>query len=65
MARVVARSVVDRAGLDAILRPRTDLVLETDVGAGRYSADHGPLRDYARQVDVEPAAEHGAAERRR
>ena len=55
MARVVARSVVDRAGLEAILRPRTDLVLETDVGGGRYQADHGPLRDYARQVEVEPA----------
>ena len=62
MARVVARSVVDRAGLEAIVRPRTDLVLEEDLGDGRYVADHGPLRGYARQVDVEPAEPDGGDE---
>ena len=62
MARVVARSTVDRAGLEAILRPRTDLVLEADSGAGTYVAEHGPLRGYSRHVDVQPAADHGDAE---
>jgi MFS family permease len=62
VARVVARSVVDRAGLEDILRPRTDLVLEQDLGSGRFTSEHGPLRDYARQVDVEPADPHGEDE---
>ncbi len=52
MARVVVRSETDAAGLDEIMRPRTDVVLERDVGCGRFEAESGPVLSYGRQVDV-------------
>jgi MFS family permease len=52
VARVVVRSETDAAGLTDILRPRTDLVLEKDLGDGRFEAESGPVRSYRRTVDV-------------
>ncbi len=52
MARVVIRSETDAAGLADILRPRTDVVLERDVGDGRFEAESGPVLSYRRTVDV-------------
>lgn len=52
MARVVVRSETDAAGLADILRPRTDLLLERDLGDGRFEAESGPVRSYLRTVDV-------------
>ena len=54
MTRVVARTTVDRDGLDAILRPRTDLLLETAVGDGHFDSVEGPFREYHRTVEVDP-----------
>ena len=52
MARVVIRSETDAAGLARILQPRTDVVLERDVGDGRFEAESGPVLSYRRTVDV-------------
>jgi MFS family permease len=52
VSRVVVRSETDAAGLKQILRPRTDVVLERDVGDGRYEAESGPVLSYGRTVDV-------------
>jgi MFS family permease len=52
VARVVVRSTTDAAGLEEILRPRTDLLLERDLGDGRFEAETGPVRSYRRTVDV-------------
>jgi MFS family permease len=50
VARLVTVSTADDEGLAAWLRPRRDLVLEREVGAGRYEAVEGPVLDYARTV---------------
>src|SRR5436305_6764838 len=55
VARLVTRTRVDADGLEAISRPRTDLLLERDCGEGRFEAVEGPVRDYARTVLVAPA----------
>lgn len=55
MARVVVRSTTDAAGVAAVMAPRSDLVLERAVGAGRFDAAEGPVLDYRRTVDVSPA----------
>jgi MFS family permease len=52
VSRVVVRSETDAAGLAEILRPRTDVVLERDAGAGRFEAESGPVLSYERTVDV-------------
>lgn len=52
MARVVVRSAADAEGLARILRPRTDLVLERDLGEGRFEAASGPVESYRRTVQV-------------
>ena len=57
MARAVRRTMVDRAGLAELLRPRDDVVLERAVGEGRFEAVDGPVRGYRRAVEVEPAGE--------
>ena len=62
MARVVARSIVDRAGLDDWLRPRTDLLHEVAAGDGVFVQGDGPFETYERRVEtepVEPVAGHG------
>ncbi len=56
MARLVTRRRVDADGLEALRRPRTDLLLERDCGGGRFEAVEGPVRDYQRTVVVTPAA---------
>src|SRR5437764_7636019 len=38
VAHLVTRSRVDADGLEAISRPRTDLLLERDCGGGRFEA---------------------------
>ncbi|MCA1657208.1 MAG: MFS transporter, partial [Actinobacteria bacterium] len=57
MARLVTRCRVDADGLEAIRRPRTDLLLERDCGGGRFEAAEGPVRDYLRTVVVTPAGD--------
>jgi MFS family permease len=57
VARLVTRSRADTEGLEAILRPRTDLLLERDCGGGRFEAVEGPVRDYVRTVVVSPAGD--------
>jgi MFS family permease len=52
VARVVVRSTTDAEGLARILRPRTDLVLERDLGDGRFEAASGPVTSYERTVEV-------------
>jgi len=56
VSRVVARRTVDRDELEALLRPRTDLVLEAAVADGRFEALEGPVREYRRTVDVRQGA---------
>ena len=55
LRRVTAEATVDDAGLARLLQPRDGLVLETGAGPGAFTAAAGPLADYARRVDVEPA----------
>jgi MFS family permease len=54
VTRARARVVVDRAGAEAWLRPRDDVVLEREVAPGRFEADEGPFSAYERVVDVTP-----------
>ncbi|HEV2760715.1 MAG TPA: MFS transporter [Acidimicrobiales bacterium] len=61
MARVVIRSETDAAGLADILRPRTDVVLERDVGDGQFEAESGPVLSYRRTVDVAQGTVPGQA----
>ena len=56
MSRLVVRSTVDRAGLDALLRPRHDLLVEKDLGQGRFGLDDGPVDRYGRRVEIESRA---------
>ena len=46
--------MVDRPDLEAVLRPRDDLVLERQVEPGRFEAVAGPVWGYERRVEVEP-----------
>ncbi|HTJ73880.1 MAG TPA: MFS transporter [Acidimicrobiales bacterium] len=52
MARLVVRSTTDDAGLARLLEPRTDLLLERDLGDGRFDAADGPVASYLRAVEV-------------
>jgi MFS family permease len=54
VSRLVVRSTTDADGLAAILEPRTDLLLERALGAGRFEAEDGPVRSYLRTVDAVP-----------
>ena len=54
MPRVVARSVLDASDVDALLRPRTDLLVEEAAGDGRFVSSTGPVLDYERTVEVAP-----------
>lgn len=53
MPRVVARFAADPANLEALLRPRTDLVIEERTADGRFVAASGPVRRYERTVEVD------------
>jgi len=55
VARLVTRRRVDADGLEAIRRPRTDLLVERDCGEGRFEAVEGPVVTYQRTVVVTPA----------
>jgi MFS family permease len=57
VARVVAHSTVDGEGLADLLRPRRDLLVEREVGPGRFEAEEGPMRSYRRTVTVEQDAD--------
>ncbi|MFN2505190.1 MAG: MFS transporter [Acidimicrobiales bacterium] len=59
MPRVVTRSVVDQDGVEALLRPRCDLLIEQVAGEGRFTAVSGPVTDYERRVEVSAAAGDG------
>lgn len=48
-----ARSVVDAADLDAMLQPRTDLLVEEEAGDGRFVAARGPVTTYRREVRID------------
>jgi MFS family permease len=52
--RVVARFEVDGPALDALLRPRTDILVEEPAGDGRFRAASGPVVHYERTVEVAP-----------
>ncbi|MEA2826067.1 MAG: hypothetical protein QOG43_506 [Actinomycetota bacterium] len=60
MARVVARTVVDRADVQDWLRPRTDLLVETAATGGVFRQQEGPFEHYQRRVEVEPAPDDRA-----
>lgn len=59
MARLVVRSTTDAAGAARILEPRTDLLLEREVGHGRFEAADGPVQSYLRTVEIAPTAGDG------
>lgn len=52
MPRVVSRFANGSAELDALLSPRTDLVIEERAGDGRFVAATGPVQTYERTVEV-------------
>lgn len=56
MSRVVTEAVVERSGLDDVLRPRDGFVKEAARGDGRYDAVDGPVSSYERRVTV---TDHG------
>lgn len=56
MARLVLRTTTDGHGVARILEPRTDLLLERDLGGGRFDAADGPVLSYRRTVEVTPTA---------
>ncbi|MGH2675911.1 MAG: hypothetical protein ACRDH1_10945, partial [Actinomycetota bacterium] len=53
MSRVVTSVTLDRAEADRWLRPRDGLVLEREVGPGRFEAAEGPVLGYRRSVQVD------------
>jgi len=57
VARLVTHRRVDADGLAALLRPRTDLLLERDCGGGHFEAVEGPVRGYRRRVAATPAGD--------
>jgi MFS family permease len=54
MHRLVTHSKLDRAGVEAVLRPRQQPVLEARAGAAEFDALEGPVWSYRRRVAVEP-----------
>ncbi|MBA3654361.1 MAG: MFS transporter [Actinobacteria bacterium] len=52
MAPLVTQGTVDADELARVLIPRNGLVLERDVGGGRFEAVEGPFRRYERRVTV-------------
>ncbi|MGH9188454.1 MAG: MFS transporter [Acidimicrobiales bacterium] len=57
MTRLVVRTATDASGLDALLQPRTGVVLERLAGDGRFEAAEGPVTGYARTVHVDPVTD--------
>jgi MFS family permease len=53
LASVTRQAVVDRHQLEQVLRPRDGVVLERQVGEGRFEVVEGPVLDYLRTVEVE------------
>jgi MFS family permease len=54
MPRLVTHATLDRAAVDAVLRPRTQPVLEVRAGDAAFDAVEGPVWSYRRQVAVVP-----------
>lgn len=50
MARVSVHRTVDESGLQAMLRPRTDVVVERPDGKGKFGLEKGPFESYQRTV---------------
>jgi MFS family permease len=65
VSRVVTSVIVDAPETATYLRPREDLVLEREVGPGRFEAVEGPLQEYRREVDVESIGDGRARVRQR
>jgi MFS family permease len=55
VARVVSRRSVNRARLDQVLEPRTHPFGEAAAGEGTFTVEDGPVRNYRREVAVQPA----------
>jgi MFS family permease len=53
VARLVTSATVDRNGLDGILRPRSDIVLERELEHGVFEVAEGPFSEYTRRVEVD------------
>ena len=49
--------MLDEAAVDALLRPRTDLLVEQEAGDGRFVSAAGPVLDYRRTVEIARAGE--------
>lgn len=54
MATVTCSSVIDPSELENFLAPRTDDVIETEVGPGEFDLVEGPFRHWRRHVAHEP-----------
>ncbi len=57
MTTATSTREVDDAGLELVLAPRDDLVLESADGAGAFSLVEGPFDTYRRTVVVEPSGD--------
>ncbi len=66
MTRLVRTFAADADEVDALLRPRNDIVAETPVstldGCHRFGLAEGPFTSYSRLVEVSPAADDGDAD---
>ena len=63
MPSLTVRSIVDRAGVERLLRPREDIVAERPVApeageAARFALAGGPFSHYERTVTVTPGVGH-------
>jgi MFS family permease len=62
VSRLAIQHTVDAGGLEALLRPRDDIVAERQHGEGRFVAVDGPFATYERRVDLvgpDPAGADG------
>ena len=68
MTRLVRTFVADAEEVDALLRPRNDMVLETPAetfgGSHRFELAEGPFTSYSRLVEISPAAGQEASRAR-
>ncbi|WP_420438755.1 MFS transporter [Candidatus Poriferisodalis sp.] len=65
MTRLVRTFAADASEVEALLRPRDDIVAETAAtalgGGHRFDLQEGPFTSYSRLVRVSPAAQHEAS----
>jgi MFS family permease len=62
MPRVVTRAVLEPGDASRLLEPRDGLILERQVGEGRFEAAEGPVHEYERVVEAVPSGDAGAVE---